>query len=124
MAALPPILAIGLIGHGGMTLAQLTEATGKMAAVCKENAIYFDAYFIPAEPAAEDWRDLHQRLESKAWRVVSIGSGLRITDQHTALLEGVVNAVLSTVHPTPKLAFPTLPEEMIPTFKRLLESDK
>ncbi|KAF4969762.1 hypothetical protein FSARC_3066 [Fusarium sarcochroum] len=122
MTALPPILAIGLIGHGGMTLNQLSEATVKMTAICKDNGIDFDAWFVPPEPSEADWNDLTQRLKSKEWKVVSIGSGFRLSDKHTTLLEDVVNTTLATVHPMPKLAFPTMPEEMIPTFKKLLGS--
>ncbi|KAM0546629.1 hypothetical protein ACHAPJ_010767 [Fusarium lateritium] len=94
-----------------------------MAAICKENGIDFDAYFLPPEPSEEDWRALRQRLESKQWKVVSVGSGFRLSDKHTPLLEDVVNTTLATVHPMPKLAFPTMPEEMIPTFLKLLGSE-
>lgn len=81
--------------------------------------VAFDARFIDPGFPAEERSSLQELLASKSWAIVSIGSGLRPVER-TRLLEDVVNMVLSTVHPTPKLAFPTLPEEMIPTFERLL----
>ncbi|KAJ4245797.1 hypothetical protein NW762_013921 [Fusarium torreyae] len=74
-----------------------------MAAICKEHGIEFDAYFLPPEPSEEDWGALRQRLDSKQWKVVSIGSGFRLSDKHTTLLEDVVNTTLATVHPMPKV---------------------
>jgi hypothetical protein len=121
MSELRPVLAIGLAGFGGMTPAQMTEATKQMAQACSDVGIAFDARFIHADLPEEERVSLKECLKSKQWAVVSVGSGLRLDEANTRLLEDVVDMVLSTVKPTPKLAFPTLPGEMIPTFQRLLQ---
>lgn len=124
MASSPliPILAIGLAGFQGLSAAQMAEATKSMAAAAEvEAGIAFEGFFVHAEPPTQEREDLKQKLRSKQWAVVQIGSGLRLAKEQTAVLEDVVNLVLENVRPAPMLAFPTRPEEMIPTFKRLLE---
>jgi hypothetical protein len=120
MSELKPVLTIGLAGFHGMTSAQMSEASKQMVEACTKAGIAFDSRFIHADFPEEERSNLRECLGSKQWAIVQIGSGLRLDAANTRLLEDVVNMVLSTVKPTPKLAFPTLPSEMIPTFQRLL----
>lgn len=116
------MLTIGMVGHAGITPAQMAEAAAQMAKDAITSGIAFDARFIHPDFPSEERSSVQELLASKNWAIVAIGSGLRLPAEQTRLLEDVVNMVLSTVHPTPKLAFPTLPTEMIPTFERLLGS--
>ena len=87
---------------------------------CADVGITFDSYFLHAEFPVNERNALQKQLRTQNQTVVAVGSGLRLPVENTRLLEDVVNLVMSTVQPTPKLAFPTLPDEMIPTFQRLL----
>ena len=101
----------------------MQESTARMTEACGKAGIAFESRFVNAGLPEEERKDLQDCLQGTKWAVVSIGSGLRLDVANTRLLEDVVGMVLSTVKPTPKLAFPTLPDEIIPTFQRLLQSD-
>jgi hypothetical protein len=98
----------------------MSEASRQMAQEAIKADIAFEGIFVHSELPEDERSELQKKLQSKNWAIVQIGSGLRLVSENTRLLEDVVNMVLSTVHPTPKLAFPTVPNEMIPTFQRLL----
>lgn len=117
------VLAIGLAGYKGMSAAQMAQASKSMTAECAKHGIAFDSRFIQSSFPAEERKSLLKHLKGTPWSVVSVGSGLRLDAQHTRLLEDVVEMCLTAVQPAPKLAFPTLPQEMIPTFKRLFETE-
>lgn len=120
MAALPHVLTIGLAGYMDMSPETMSAAARQMTEEAAKANLAFEAMFIHSELPEDERSELQKKLESRNWAVVAIGSGLRLVGENTRLLEGVVNMVLETVHPTPKLAFPTLGNEMIPTFQRLL----
>lgn len=121
MSDLQPVLSIGLSGHAGLTAAQLGQLAKGMAKSCLDFGIDFDARFVHAPMTREERSSLLACLRSKPWKIVAIGSSLRLIPDNTRGLEDVLDMVLSAVHPAPRLAFPTLPEEMIPTFRRLLD---
>ena len=104
-----------------MTNEQMQEAHQQMAQAAAGHGFEFEAQFIHADFPLEEGLQLIEVLKSKPWAVVAIGSGLRLLEKHTRLLETVMNCILVHVQPMPKLAFPTLPNEMIPTFERLLK---
>ena len=120
MTALPQVLQIGIAGYKNMSVETMSNAARQMAEEALKADIAFEAMFIHSELPQDERSELQKKLESKNWAIVGIGSGLRLTEENTRLLEDVVNMVLSAVHPAPKLAFPTLGNEMIPTFQRLL----
>jgi vacuolar-type H+-ATPase subunit F/Vma7 len=120
MTALHLVLSIGIAGHHNLTPEQMGKASQQMTQEAIKADIAFEAIFIHSELSQDERSELQKKLQSKSWAIVQIGSGLRLVTENTRLLEDVVNMVLSTVHPTPKLAFPTQPNEMIPTFQRLL----
>lgn len=120
MSALQPVLSIGLAGHAGLTVSKLQELAKSMSHACLSHGIDFDARFVHAPMTQDEQTDLQELLTSKPWKVVAIGSSLRLIAENTRGLEDIIDMVLTTVHPTPKLAFPTSPQDMIPTFLRLL----
>ena len=120
MMTLSHVLTIGVTGYNNMAPEKMSEAARQMAEEAAKADIAFEAIFIHSGLPQDERSELQKKLQSKNWAIVAIGSGLRLVGENTRLLEDVVNIVLSTVHPAPKLAFPTLPNEMIPTFQRLL----
>lgn len=121
---LKPVLTIGPAGHKGMTNEQMQEASRQMGQEAASHGFDFEAQFIHADFPWEEERQLIEILKSKPWAIVAIGSGLRLLEENTRLLETIINCVLVRAQPTPKLAFPTLPIEMIPTFERLVTVQK
>ncbi|RDW87976.1 hypothetical protein BP6252_00008 [Coleophoma cylindrospora] len=120
MATAYNVLAIGIAGYKNMTPEQMGESARQMAEEAIKYNLVVDGILIHSDLPSDERSELQKKLQSKNWAVVSIGGGLRLGSENTRLLEDVMNMVLSTVQPTPKLAFPTMPNEMIPTFQRLL----
>lgn len=71
------------------------------------------------QPEKQILDELAQRLQQRNWDAVAFGFGIRGDGEQTPLFEKAVNMAVENVRPTPRLAFPVLPDRIVEAFERV-----
>ncbi|KAK5309333.1 hypothetical protein LTR70_010389, partial [Exophiala xenobiotica] len=71
------------------------------------------------QPEKQILDELAEHLQQQKWDAVAFGFGIRGDREQTPLFEKVVNMAVENVRPTPRLAFPVLPDKIVEAFERV-----
>jgi hypothetical protein len=115
------VLAVGVRGLGTWTPKEAEKLINVEIEKAAKAGFDLEIYAIQlGNPEKSTLDELEQILQKRKWEGVAFGFGIRGDRDNTPLFEKMVNAALEIVSPTPKLAFPVLPDMIVEAFERVL----
>lgn len=116
------VLAIGVRGLKGWTPEEgkkLVELENEKAAQAGFDLEWYSINLEASEAQTLD--EVKQVLQKRKWEGVGFGFGIRGDRDRTPLFEKVINMAIEQVHPSPKIAFPVLPDKIVEAFERVFD---
>ncbi|EJT68586.1 hypothetical protein GGTG_13848 [Gaeumannomyces tritici R3-111a-1] len=114
-----PVLVMGLKSGGSFSEEDIKKATAAQARLAVE------AGFAPVpcilDPAADDAANVatvREQIKKTPFKIVAIGGGVRGDLARTPLFEQLVNICIEEIKPTPRLVFPSSPDDAVAALKR------
>jgi len=119
------VLAIGVRGLGSWTPKEAKDLIKAEIEKATKSGFRLELYQIQLEqPEKQTLDEFTQKLQQQKWEGLAFGFGIRGDRDSTPLFERLVNLAMREVRPTPRLAFPTLPDGIVEAFERVFAEDQ
>jgi len=119
-APLKNVLAIGVRGLASWTPKEAETLFKAEVEKARKAGFALELHQMQLEqPQQQILDELARRLQQRTWDGVALGFGIRGDRDATPLFEKAVNMAVAGVRPTPRLAFPVLPDKIVEAFERV-----